>query len=147
MNLKLGAAVLASLLVICAVDAQTPSAATNEAINGVWRGQMNGLPAITLVVTDEPGSLAGAIQFYFRQRATEKDPWTAEPRLPEPIFNPEFDGKTFLFEVSHRRAHPPQSLNDPPKHYRLTLNGLDTAEIVNLDESGSPVLTLVRSKY
>lgn len=87
-----------------------------------------------------------AIKFYFLQRKTEKNPWTPEPRAPEPIFNVTFDGETLLFEVSHRRAHPPQSLNDPPKHYRLKLNGPNTAEGVNLDESG-PALRLVRSDY
>jgi len=146
MNYKLGADLLVLLFAACSAIAQTPSAVTNSDINGVWRGQMNDLPAITLLVTDEGGSLTGAILFYFRQRITEKDPWTAEPGLPEPIFHPQFDGKTLLFEVSHRRAHPPRTLNDPPMHFRLTLSGADAAEIVNIDESG-PALKLVRSNY
>lgn len=145
MGLRLGTAVIAPLLVICGAVARTDSAKANYSVYGVWRGQMDGLPAITLVVTDEPGSLTGAIQFYFLQRKTEKNPWTAEPRAPEPIFNVTY-GETLLFEVSHRRAHPPQSLNDPPKHYRFKLNGPNTAEGVNLDESG-PALKLVRSDY
>jgi hypothetical protein len=147
MRLRLGRAVLTSLFVIYGAVAQTPPVTTNDAINGVWRGQINGFSAIILVVTDEPGSLTGAIQFYFQKRTTEKDPWTAEPGLPEPIFHPRFDGKTLLFEVSHRRAHPPESLKDPPKRFRVTLNGPDTAEIVNVDESGSPTLKLVRSSH
>lgn len=84
--------------------------------------------------------------FYFQKRETEKDPWIATPGLPEPIFHSHFDGKTLLFEVSHRRAHPPQTLNQPPMHFRLTLSGPDAAEIVNVDESGPP-LKLVRSDY
>ena len=147
MGLKLGTAALTLLLAICGAFTQTPTAVSNNAINGVWRGQVNGLPAIILVVTDEPGHLAGALQFYFQQRKTEKDPWIAEPRPAEPIFNLQFDGKTLLFEASHRRAHPPQSVNDPPKHYRLTLDGPNAAEILNLDEPGSPTLKLVRSEY
>ena len=99
---------------------------------------MNGSPAVTLVVTDESGSLTGAILFYFQQRTTEKSSYNALPGLPEPIFHPRFDGKTLLFEVSHRRAHPPRTLNDAPKHFRLTLNGTDTAELVNVDEPGPP---------
>ena len=146
MGLKLVTTVVASLLAVRGAVAQT-SAAANAAIDGVWRGKMNGLPVIALVITDEPGNLAGAILFYFQRRTTEKDPWTVEPRLPEPIFNVQYDGKTLLFESSHRRAHPPQSLNDPPKHYRMTLSGPNTAEIVNLDEPGSPVLKLDRSDY
>ena len=147
MELKLRAAVITIALATCGAFAQTQSAKTSDVINGVWRGQMGDLPAITLVVTDEYGSLTGAIQFYFLKRATENAQPTAEPRPPEPIFGPRFDGKNLLFEVSHRRSHPPQSLNDPPKHYRLTLTGPNNAEITNLDEPDSPTLRLVRSNY
>ena|SRR5690348_10944818 len=93
MNTKFGAVVLVSLLGACRAVAQTPSATTNAPIDGVWRCQMNGLPAVTLLVTDEPGGLTGVILFYFQQRATEKDPYSAVPGLPEPLFHPRFDGK------------------------------------------------------
>ncbi len=145
LRLRFGAFVLISLLA-CRAVAQGPSAATNASINGVWRCQMNGLPAVTLLVTDEPGSLTGAILFYFQQRTTEKKSYNAVPGLPEPIFHPRFDGKTLIFEVSHRRAHPPHTLNDAPKHYRLTLDGPDTAELVNVDEPGT-ACKLVRSNH
>jgi hypothetical protein len=107
---------------------------------------MNGLPVVTLLVTDEPGGLAGAILFYFQQRATEKDAYSAVPGLPEPIFHPRFDGTTLLFEVSHRRSHPPRTLNDLPKHFRLTLHDADTAELVNVDEPGT-ACKVVRTDY
>lgn len=55
-------------------------------------------------------------------------------------------GKTLLFEVSHRRAHPPRTLNDPPKHFRLTLGEPDKAELVNADEAGM-ACKVVRSDY
>jgi hypothetical protein len=54
MRLRLATAVLESLLVVCGAVAQTPSATTNHAMNGVWRGQINGLPAITPVVPTNP---------------------------------------------------------------------------------------------
>ena len=145
MNTKVGKVVLVSLLAACQAVAHTPSATTNAPIDGVWRCQTNGLPAVTLLVTDEPGGLVGAILFYFQQRATDKGAYSAVPGLPEPIFNPRFDGKTLLFEVSHRRSHPPRTLNDPPKHFRLTLRD-DTAELVNVDEPGT-ACKVVRSDY
>jgi hypothetical protein len=74
MGFKLGTAALTLLLAICGAFAQTSTAVSDNAINGVWRGQVNGLAAIVLVITDEPGQLAGALQFYFQQRKTEKDP-------------------------------------------------------------------------
>ena len=120
-------------------------ASANAPINGVWRGQVNGLPAVTLVVTDEGGSLAGGVLFYFRQRANENSPWTATPGLPEPLLNPKFDGKTLTFQISHRRAHPPGSLNDPPVPFHLTLVGPDKAELLN--QSEGPALRLTRSEY
>lgn len=146
MNTKLGAVVLLSLLLACRAVPQTPSAPANAAIEGVWRCQMNGLPAVTLLVTDEPGRLTGAILFYFQQRATDKDAYSAVPGLPEPIFHPRFDGKTLLFEVSHRRSHPPRTLNDPPKHFRLKLRDADTADLVNVDETGT-ACKVIRSAY
>jgi len=120
-------------------------ASANAPINGVWRGQMNGLPAVTLLVTDEGGSLVGGVLFYFQQRANENSPWTATPGLPEPILNPKFDGKTLTFQISHRRAHPPRTLNDPPMPFHLTLVGPDKAELLN--EKEGPPLTLTRSEY
>jgi hypothetical protein len=120
-------------------------ASANAPINGVWRGQMNGLPAVTLLVTDEGGSLVGGVLFYFQQRTNENGPWTATPSLPEPMLNPKFDGKTLTFQISHRRAHPPGSLNDPPMPYHLTLVGPDRARLVN--EKVGPPLTLTRSEY
>src|SRR5437588_398158 len=86
-----GHGVLVSLLVTCRAVAKIPSATTDAPIDGVWRCQINGLPAVTLLVTDEPGALTGAILFYFQQRATEKDAYSAVPGLPEPVFHPRFD--------------------------------------------------------
>ncbi len=120
-------------------------ASTNASINGVWRGQMNGLPGVTLLVTDEGGSLAGGALFYFQQRANENSPWTVTPGLPEPMLNPKFDGKTLTFQISHRRAHPPGSLNDPPTPFHLMLRGPDKAELLN--ENEGPPLMLTRSEY
>ena len=120
-------------------------ASTNAPINGVWRGQMSGLPGVTLLVTDEGGSLVGGVLFYFQQRANENSPWTATPGLPEPMLNPKFDGKMLTFQISHRRAHPPGSLNDPPVPFHLMLVGPDKAELLN--EKEGPPLTLTRSEY
>ncbi|MGA2569167.1 MAG: hypothetical protein ABSF23_01490 [Terracidiphilus sp.] len=113
-------------------------------ICGVWRGQMEGLPAVTLVVTDEGGSLTGAVVFYFHERKTANDPWTSAPGLPEPMFRIQFDGRTLTFQISHRRAHPPRTLSDPPVILTLRLTGPNRAEFVNQSER-SPILVMVWS--
>jgi hypothetical protein len=109
---------------------------------------MNGLPAVTLTVTNEGGSLTGAVLFYLHRRDPGKAE-TATAGVPEPLFDPKFDGKTLTFQVSHRRAHPPGSLNDGPVSFALRLDGADKAEFVNENEhdTNAPRFFLVKSAY
>jgi hypothetical protein len=130
--------------------AQTSGAASGNIapIEGVWRCDMHGLPAMTLTVTDEGGSLTGAVLFYLHRREPGQ-PETATPGVPEPLFHPQFDGKTLTFQVSHRRAHPPGSLQDEPVRFALKLDEAGKAEFVNEDEHdpNAPRYFLVKSTY
>ena len=119
-----------------------PSASS---VVGVWQGKMDGLPAITLTITDETRALSGAVLFYLIRRDEGKPP-TSTPGIPEPILNPSFDGKTLSFQVSHRRAHPPRTLSDPPASFHLKLTGSDKCVLTNAQEA-SPQIELVRSDY
>ena len=129
----------------CHTAAPSEAASDSAAIAGVWRAQVDGLPFITLTVTNEGGSLTGAVLFYLHRR-DEGQPVTSPPGIPEPLLNPRFDGQTLTFQVSHRRAHPPRTLADPPVTFRLKLTGANTGEIVNENE-GSNGFALVRSEY
>jgi hypothetical protein len=128
------------LLAVAAAGACSQSAASRNgaaapetsAIVGVWRAQMDGLPAITLNVTDETGTLSGAVLFYLHRRDPGQ-PVTSSPGIPEPLMNPKFDGKTLTFQVSHRRAHP-GSVNTPPVSFRLRIVGPNKGELVNENE-------------
>jgi hypothetical protein len=103
------------------------------------------LPAVTLNITDEGGGLSGAVLFYLIKRSsTMSEPTTSTPGIPEPLFNPRVDGQSLVFEVSHRRAHPPKTLSDPPVHFRLKLLDQDKAELVNETENSGPGLVLTR---
>ena len=93
--------------------------AADAPVLGVWRATESGVPAVTLTITDEGGKLSGAVLFYLIRRDT--NPPTSSAGIPEPLLNPHFDGKVLTFEVSHRRAHPPRTLSDPPVKFRLTL--------------------------
>lgn len=129
--------------------AQPESGHAREAqIEGVWRCEMEGLPAVTLTVTNEGGSLTGAVLFYLHRREPGK-PVTATAGVPEPLFNLKYDGKMLTFQVSHRRAHPPGSLQDAPVSFALKLDGPDNAEFVNENEHdpNAPRYVLVRSAY
>ncbi len=140
-----------------ALHAQTSvakDAADPAPIVGVWRAQMDGLPFITLTLTNENGSLQGAVIFYLHKREAVGQPWTSTPGSPGPIFNPKFDGETLTFQVSHRGAHLPRTLNDPPSTFRMQLTGADKAGLINVTEASStgesdtgPGLEMVRSEY
>jgi hypothetical protein len=134
---------------VFAHDAQNESAAAKtqiahggEAIAGVWRGQMDNLPAVTLNVTYETGSLNGAILFYLHLREPGKTE-TASAGVPEPLIKPQFDGARLTFSVSHRRAHPPASLDSAPVAFSFTLTGQNAGKLVNQSED-SPELAMVR---
>jgi hypothetical protein len=144
--------VLTAMLAATALSqGSEPADSTNTsdaAITGVWRCQMEGLPAVTLTVTNEGGSLTGAVLFYLHRREPGQ-PVTATPGVPEPLFHPSFDGKTFTFQVSHRRAHPPKSLNDAPVTFQLKLDGTQKAELMNESENdpNAPEYILEKSAY
>jgi hypothetical protein len=126
----------------CALRAQTTG---SERFVGVWRGQMEILPAVTLNITDEGGGLSGAVLFYLIKRSSVmSEPTTSTAGIPEPLFNPKLEGQSLVFEVSHRRAHPPGTLSDPPVHFRLKLLDQDKAELVNESESSGSGVVLTR---
>jgi hypothetical protein len=126
----------------CALRAQTT---TSERFVGVWRGQMEILPAVTLNITDDGGGLSGAVLFYLIKRSsTMSEPTTSTPGIPEPLYNLRLDGESLVFEVSHRRAHPPKTLSDPPVHFRLKLIDQDKAELVNESENSGSGVVLTR---
>jgi hypothetical protein len=103
------------------------------------------LPAVTLNITDEGGGLSGAVLFYLIKRSsTMSEPTTSTPGIPEPLFNLRLDGESLVFEVSHRRAHPPRTSSDPPVHFRLKLIDQDKAELVNESESSGSGVVLSR---
>jgi hypothetical protein len=121
LTLVLVAPGLASVLAAPPID--------NTPIVGVWRGKMDSLPAVTLTVEEEGGKLNGAVLFYLIHRNPGGEP-SASPGVPEPLLKPTFDGATLAFEVSHRHAHPPRTLNDPPVKFRLQLTGPNKAKLL-----------------
>jgi hypothetical protein len=149
--------ILASLVVAVSGRAQNAPGPQPPAaqLTGVWRAEADGLPAVVLVVSDESGNLTGAIMFYFHVRDAVDKPYRSTPGLPEPIFNLKFDGESLTFQVSHRRAHPPRTLSDPPVTMRLKLTGTNASgqvqgELTNLSERSSstmPPAIMVKSDY
>jgi hypothetical protein len=100
-----------------------------SSVTGVWRAEMDGLPALTMTISDEGGDLAGAILFYLIRR-DEGQPPRSSPGSPEPLLNVKFDGKALDFRVSHPRAHGPETANDPPVNFQLRITGPNEGMLV-----------------
>jgi len=112
------------------------------AVTGVWRGRMEGVPAVVITISDEGDELTGAMLFYLVRREQGQPPRSAAGS-PEPMFNLKFDGKALDFRVSHRRAHGAKTANDPPVNFRLTITGPNEARIVR-EGAEKDALPLVR---
>lgn len=141
---------LALIVPVCANGqagtAAAPAHLGAQKLTGVWRGQFDALPGVDMVISEEGGELHGAILFYLHRRQDLNSPYTSTPGLPEPIFDMKLDANALSFQVSHRRAHPPGTLHDPPMRFRLTLTGPDQAELVNESE-GAPAVVMKRTDY
>ena len=141
MKIRILIAIGAALLFASVGKAQT---ADYQNVVGVWRAQAGNLPVFTMVVSDEGGGLSGAILFYLLRRESPNQPETATPGNPQPMLHPTFDGTTLSFQVSHRRAHPPQTQNDPP--ITLTFKAADLGKPQTL-KWNERTLTLTRTEY
>ena len=107
---------------------------------GVWKASQAGLPFVTITIERWNGKLTGAILFYLIRRE-QNGTQTASAGVPEPLLNVSQAGNTVTFEVSHRNAHPPGSLTDPPVEFKLQLKDSKNAVITGPE---SPPLELTR---
>jgi hypothetical protein len=77
---------LKGILLLClSYTCPVLAAGTYDAVAGVWRGQIDGLPGVTMTISDEAGNLSGAILFYMIRR-NEGQPPQSTPGNPEPMF-------------------------------------------------------------
>ena len=139
--------ILTQLLVVAILMGPRPVAADSPIV-GTWRGKVHSLPAVVLTLKDDGGKSSGTILFYFQRRNTENDPWEVDTKhsIPLPLLDAKFDGTTLSFQVSHREAHPPRTLNDPPVSFRLRLTGKGEAELQNLSEDEDEGLKMARDR-
>ena len=108
---------------------------------GIWKGMIGSLPAVTLTLEQEEGKPTGAILFYLIRRH-EDGKQTASAGVPEPLIEPKLDGKVLTFKVSHKHAHPPRTLNDPPVEFKLEWEGPGTAVLTGRE---APPCKMIRS--
>jgi hypothetical protein len=76
-----------TLIIAMTVATTANERGADAAILGIWRGELENLPAVTLNITDEAGPLQGAILFFLIRKDEGKPP-TSSPGIPEPLFRP-----------------------------------------------------------
>lgn len=113
----------------------TISAAESSAI-GVWKASQGELPFVTLTIEQWNGKLTGAALFYLIRREPN-GAQTASPGVPEPLLDMQEVADTLTFAVSHRNAHPPATLNDPPVPFKLKIK--DAHRAVLTGPEGPPL--------
>ncbi|HEX7288886.1 MAG TPA: hypothetical protein VF532_22065 [Candidatus Angelobacter sp.] len=109
--------------------------ADNSSIVGSWSCTMYGVKSVALKIREEKNGLSGDVLFYLI-RHNDGKPARSSPGTPEPLIEPRFDGEVLRFKVSHRNAHPPQTLNDPPVSFVFELVKPNSAKLTR--EGGEP---------
>ena len=112
-------------------------------IAGVWKGEMNGLPAIELVIQGAESQLAGRVTFFFQRM--DSGTWKVERQGSEPLDKISFDGKRLLFQVSHEQAHP-DSAGDPPVAFTFSLSSPQEGILESNYQGQESQMRLVRTK-
>jgi hypothetical protein len=112
-------------------------------IVGVWKGEMNELPAVELNVQETERQLAGTITFFFQRK--DSGTWKVERQDTQPLTRMAFDGKTLLFEVSHEQAHPDSS-GDPPVAFTFSLSSSQEGQLQSNYQGQESNIRLVRAR-
>lgn len=123
----------AAMLFTCIAAAQAPA---NAKWKGVWQGELDGQPAVTLTLADDSGALGGTVVFNMIERQTQGLPHVASIQ-PHILLDPQAAGNTLAFQIM-RPDH--ASLK-----FTVTLDGNDKAHIHCLNcGPDAPVAELVR---
>jgi hypothetical protein len=90
-------------------------AATDASWIGVWKGELNGLPSLTVVVADNGGPLGGTVVLYQVKGGFRGDTPQILTQEPHVMIGPEINGNVLTFRV--RTSKEGQELT-----FRMTLS-------------------------
>jgi biopolymer transport protein ExbD len=107
--------------------------AANSLFAGMWRGEVNHLPAIQLEVNEVGGKLGGEIVFDMQSRIDDGSPWRVTGEYRAPLRRPHVESGALLFEVEHHVCHDCPELG-PNAQFRMELASPDEARLWNLSE-------------
>jgi biopolymer transport protein ExbD/biopolymer transport protein TolR len=118
-----------------------------SSFRGTWKGTINDLPGVDLMISQVDKELSGSVIFYFQERADVKGPWKVTAPHAVPLLKPQIAGKILTFEVEHHVCHGCAELG-PNARFRMELVSGNEARLTRLEEDGTedgPQLKLVRS--
>jgi len=131
---------IALLIAAAALAADSP-------LVGTWEGEVNGHPAVRVVIHRKGETLAGRIAFVFQERGPD-GAWQVKDPNPEAgeMLAVKVDGKSIRFEVQHHKQHGGTEWG-PNVPFRVDVTGANEARLFKLDE-GDPGqgLKLIRKK-
>ena len=73
--------------------------ATNASWVGVWKGELNGLPSLIVVLADDGGPLGGTVVFYQVNGGFLGDTPQILTKEPHVMLKPEMNGNVLTFRV------------------------------------------------
>jgi hypothetical protein len=89
----------AGMVTLCAcAAAQSPN---DSAWTGVWQGELDGQPAVTLTLADDGGALGGTVVFNLVEREDGGMPHVVSIQ-PHVLLEPQVDGTTLTFQIMRR---------------------------------------------
>ena len=112
-------------------------------IVGLWKGEMNGMPAVELVIQEAESRRTGRVTFIFQRM--DSGTWKVERQNSQPLEKIFFDGQRLLFQVSHEQAHP-DSAGDPPVAFTFTLSSSQEGVLASDYQGQKSQIHLVQAK-
>jgi len=88
----------AAILSACTAAAQAPA---NARWTGVWQGELDGQPAVTLTLADDGGALGGTVVFNLVERPQGEAPHVVSIQ-PHVLLDPQVNGTTLSFQIMRR---------------------------------------------
>ncbi len=113
--------------------------AGNAAWVGVWQGELDGQPGVTLTLAEDTGELGGTVVF----NAVSREGGSAHVIGSEAhvLVHPHIDGRTLSFQVKQTRNN-----REVQVAVTITADGKAQLRCLNCGED-NPMAELVRAKY
>jgi hypothetical protein len=138
MKMRYGMAVCAAIALLA--HAAAAQASANSAWTGVWQGQLDGQPSVTLTLAEDGGALGGTLVLDLIERQQD-GPARVVAIDPHVLLRTHADGNRLSFEVMRRND------SGPPMRFTVALDSGAKAHL-HCQNCGpdAPIAELVRAQ-